>query len=166
LSPSSESSARPTGDVELALADRRATARLGDAIARVLAPGDLVLLSGDLGAGKTFLAGEIARALGVDAGTAVPSPTFTLVREYGTPRAPLLHADLYRLLDAPETLAVEVERLDLRARLGDGAIALVEWGDAAADLLGEVALRVSLALDGDESRIATLSGRLACTMSV
>jgi tRNA threonylcarbamoyl adenosine modification protein YjeE len=150
----------------VALADRRATTRFGGAVARALRPGDLVLLSGGLGAGKTFLAGAIAHALGVDSGTAVPSPTFTLVREYETPRGLLLHADLYRLLDSPETLAVEVERLDLRARLGDGAIALVEWGDSAADFLGSVALRVSLTLEGAASRMAKLSGRLACTMDV
>jgi tRNA threonylcarbamoyl adenosine modification protein YjeE len=160
------SSGRASGDVEVALANRRATTRLGSVLARYLRPGDLVLLSGDLGAGKTFLAGAIAHALGLDAGTAVPSPTFTLVREYETPRAPLLHADLYRLLDAPEALAAEVERLDLRVRLGDGAIVLVEWGDAAADVLGDVALRVRLTLSGAASRIATLSGRLACTMDV
>ncbi len=159
-------SAPPSSDVEVVLPNRRATSRLGSAIARALAPGDLVLLSGDLGAGKTFLAGAIAHALGLDAGTAVQSPTFTLVREYETPRAPLLHADLYRLLDAPDALAAEVERLDLRARIGDGAIAVVEWGDSAADFLGDVALRVHLTLSGAASRIATLSGRLACTMDL
>jgi tRNA threonylcarbamoyl adenosine modification protein YjeE len=151
-------------DVEVVLPNRRATTRLGVTIARGLGPGDLVLLSGDLGAGKTCLAGAIAHGLGLDAGTAVQSPTFTLVREYETPRGALLHADLYRLLDAPDALAAEVERLDLRARLDDGAIALVEWGDSAADLLGDVALRVRLTLDGPTSRIATLSGRVACTM--
>ena len=124
-------------------------------IARSLEPGDLVVLSGDLGAGKTFLARAIARALGV--GENVTSPTFALVQEYATRRAPLVHADLYRLR-GPE-LAVEVVRLGLRERRREGAILLVEWGeDAVAALGGEPALAVSLAITGERERVAILSG--------
>jgi tRNA threonylcarbamoyladenosine biosynthesis protein TsaE len=125
----------------------------------MLSPGDLVLLSGELGAGKTFLARAIARGLGVRG--RVTSPTFTLVQEYTTTKGTLVHADLYRLLDAPAGLAAEVERLGLRERRGEGAIVLVEWGDDAASALGgDVALQVRLTI-ADKLRTAVLEGRLA-----
>jgi tRNA threonylcarbamoyladenosine biosynthesis protein TsaE len=137
------------------LRSRRDTRRLGAAIARVLEAGDVVILSGDLGAGKTFLVGAVARSLGVEG--SVTSPTFALVHEYATPRAPLVHADLYRLRGPG--LAAEVARLGLRERRREGAILLVEWGeDAAAALGGEPALEVSLAITGERERVATLSG--------
>jgi tRNA threonylcarbamoyladenosine biosynthesis protein TsaE len=118
-------------------------------------PGYLVLLSGDLGAGKTVLAGAIARAFGVK--TAVTSPTFALVCEYETPRGSLLHADLYRLLGAG--LAAEVARLGLRERRSEGAMMVVEWGDDAIDSLGGAAeLRVHLDGAGGRSRTASISG--------
>jgi len=158
--------------MEIALASRRDTTRLGAAIARALEPGDLVILDGDLGAGKTYLAGAIAHALGVPAREAVTSPTFTLVHEYATPKATLLHVDLYRLLDSAVGIDAEVARLGLRERRGDGAIVLVEWGARAEDALGgDAALVVSLAMPADEkakkrARVARLSGprASACTM--
>ena len=138
-----------------ALSDTR---RLGRAIAAALHPGDLVLLSGDLGAGKTLLAGAIARALGVR--TAVTSPTFALVCEYETPRGPLLHVDLYRLLG--DALAAEVARLGLRERRSEGAMMLVEWGDEAVDLLGGApAFEVRLTPAGARGRTASVSGARA-----
>jgi tRNA threonylcarbamoyladenosine biosynthesis protein TsaE len=134
---------------------RRDTRRLGAAIAGVLEAGDLAVLSGDLGAGKTFLVRAVARALGVE--TAVTSPTFALVQEYATKRAPLVHVDLYRLRGPG--LAAEVARLGLRERRREGAILLVEWGEDAAEALGgEPDLVVSLAIAGELERVATLSG--------
>jgi tRNA threonylcarbamoyladenosine biosynthesis protein TsaE len=136
---------------------RRDTRRLGRAIARVLVPGDLLILSGDLGSGKTFLVRAVARSLGVV--QRVTSPTFTLVQEHATPRGPLVHADLYRLLRDPRTLWLEVVRLGLRERRGEGAFVVVEWGEDAIDALGGApALAVSLATRGDHERTATLSG--------
>jgi len=149
----------------LALRTRRDTRSLGAAIARVLAPGDLAILSGETGAGKTFLVRAIARALGADA--RVTSPTFALVHEYPTPRGVLVHADLYRLFPSPGTdasrsLETDVAALGLRERRGDGAILVVEWGEEAVELLGgRPALVVSLAIAGENERTATLSGARA-----
>jgi tRNA threonylcarbamoyladenosine biosynthesis protein TsaE len=140
------------------LRTRRDTRRLGAAIARALGPGDLVVLSGDLGAGKTFLVRAVARELGV--AQAVTSPTFTLVQEYATARAPLVHVDLYRVLGP--RLTEEVARLGLRERRAEGAIVLVEWGeDAIAALGGAPALVVSLRIAGPSQRAASLSGARA-----
>ncbi len=142
------------------LPSRRHTVRLGRAIADVLEPGDLVLLDGDLGAGKTFLARAIARGLGVGASVAIASPTFTLVQEYETPRGVLLHADLYRLRDAAsrETTLRDVRRLGLAERRGEGAILVVEWSaDLVDELGGDAALHVALAVVG-AGRQARLEG--------
>jgi tRNA threonylcarbamoyladenosine biosynthesis protein TsaE len=137
------------------LRTRRDTRRLGAEIARALQPGDLVILSGDLGAGKTFLVRAIARALGVTG--RVTSPTFTLVQEYATERGVLAHVDLYRLLG--DKLPQELARLGLRERRAEGAMVLVEWGEAAAEALGgEPVRRVSLAIAGESAREATLTG--------
>jgi tRNA threonylcarbamoyladenosine biosynthesis protein TsaE len=142
------------------LRTRRDTQRLGAAIARVVSPGDLAIFTGDLGAGKTFLVRAILRALGVPG--AVTSPTFTLVQEYSTARAPFVHADLYRLLGDPQRLPTEVARLGLRERRGEGAIVVVEWGeDALAPLGGHPALIVALVIAGERARVATLSGSRA-----
>lgn len=140
------------------LSSRRDTTRLGHRIAEKLVPGDLVLLSGDLGAGKTFLARAIARALGVPASVAIASPTFTLVQEYETPRGTLLHADLYRLRDEGEGTLRDVRRLGLAERRAEGAILVVEWGEGLeAELGGAVTLSVAMKLEAD-GRSATVVG--------
>ncbi|MDQ3569604.1 MAG: tRNA (adenosine(37)-N6)-threonylcarbamoyltransferase complex ATPase subunit type 1 TsaE [Actinomycetota bacterium] len=100
------------------------TRQLGALVAPLALPGDVILLSGDLGAGKTTLAQGFARGLGVE--DAVVSPTFTLVRHYQG-RLPLVHCDVYRLDHLQEVLD-----LGLGEMLDDGAVALVEWGDVAA----------------------------------
>src|SRR5690606_34220382 len=89
------------GPVRVHLADEAATARLGEDIAAILAPGDAILLSGDLGMGKTTLARALIRALAGDDGLDVPSPTFTMVQPYAG-RVPVHHFDLYRLASADE----------------------------------------------------------------
>src|SRR4029079_7674930 len=88
----------------VALATEQATERLLTDIAAALEPGDLVTLSGDLGAGKTFFARAMVRYLADNPDIPVPSPTFTLLQSYDLPRFPLVHADLYRL-EGPGELA-------------------------------------------------------------
>ncbi len=142
--------------------DPESTRRLGAALGALARPGDLVLLVGGLGAGKTVLAQGFAAGLGVEG--PVTSPTFTLVRQYrcgpGAPVRQLLHADLYRL----DHLA-EVADLALPELLEGDAVALVEWGDVGAPVLGEGALEITLVPEtngsgeGAERRAVTLVGR-------
>lgn len=136
---------------DVPLRTRRDSVKLGQEIAKLLRPGDLVLLSGPLGSGKTFVARAIARALGVGDETRITSPTFTLVQEYEIASGTLLHADLYRLLEDTEKLEREVANLGLRERLRDGAIAIVEWGDDAISFLGGAPrVRVAFDISGEE----------------
>jgi len=133
----------------LSLPDLAATAALGARIAARLAPGDLVALSGELGAGKTTLARAILAALGVT--EAVPSPTFTLVQSYETPGMTVNHYDLYRI-----ARAAEMDELGMDEALEDGA-ALVEWPERAEDRLPPDRLTVLLTQE-DGARLALLSG--------
>jgi len=138
----------------LDLADRRATIRLARRLAPRLAPSDLVILSGDLGSGKTFFARALCRALGVPPDVDVTSPTFTLLHEYAA-RLPILHADAYRLRDETELLA-----LGIREARREGALLLVEWGQPYVELLGGEALVVTL------EHTASPTGRRATLASV
>lgn len=132
---------------EAALPDLAAVSRLGAAIAKRLAPGDVVALSGDLGAGKTTLARDILRARG-HAGE-VPSPTFTLIQDYDLPGLAIAHVDLYRVKNA-----AELTELGLDDALAAGA-ALIEWPQIAQDWLPPETLTVALTT---EPRCATLCG--------
>src|SRR5262245_6290951 len=127
---------------------RRDTLALGRRVAAELEPGDLVVLGGPLGAGKTFLTRAICRALGLPPSIRVPSPTFTLVHEHPT-KPPLSHADLYRL-ETPE----QVRALGLDAQRDDGRVLIVEWGAPYVELLGGDALVVELSF---APRAATIS---------
>jgi tRNA threonylcarbamoyl adenosine modification protein YjeE len=133
----------------IALPDLSATAALGAAIAAELQPGDAVALWGELGAGKTALARAVLRTLGVTED--VPSPTFTLVQSYDTPRLKVGHFDLYRL-KRPR----EIEQLGLEEALDGGAV-LVEWPERAPEALPVDALHVRLGLEGNR-RMARLTG--------
>jgi tRNA threonylcarbamoyl adenosine modification protein YjeE len=136
--------------LERHLPDERATARLGEDIAMALRLGDVLAISGDLGAGKTTLARGLIRAMAEDAALDVPSPTFTLEQSYET-RIPLHHFDLYRLSSPPE-----LDELGLYEMLTTGA-ALVEWPERAGGLLPKEAVEVELTHDG-EGRLARIAG--------
>lgn len=116
------------------------THAVASAIAGVVRAGDIIVLAGEMGAGKTAFAQGFGAALGVD--EPITSPTFTLVHSYDSGRVPLHHADLYRL----DNLG-EVADLALLELAEDGVV-LVEWGDAAADELGD---HLELFISVDES---------------
>ena len=136
------------------------TEAFGEEIGRDLAAGDVLLLSGPLGAGKTALVRGLARGLGV-AGT-VASPTFVIAREHppsGDGPA-LVHVDAYRLGAAGDPagaadIAAELDDLDLDTEL-DRAVVAVEWGSGVADGLSESAVEVVLERREDDTRVATL----------
>jgi len=131
------------------LADEAATARFGEDLALALQPGDVVLLSGDLGAGKSALARAVLRTLADDPALEVPSPTFTLVQSYGG-RLPAWHVDLYRIASP-----AELDELGL-AEAQEGGVLLVEWPERAHDAWPSDAIRITLTPEGDGRRL-TLS---------
>lgn len=122
----------------VALPTRRATIHFARSVARALRPGDLYVLSGPLGAGKTFFVRAVCRALGLDRSLRVTSPTFTLVHEYPT-TPPVVHADLYRLSGVQD-----VEDLGLGEQRGAGKVLFVEWGDSVVGALGGDAVVIEL----------------------
>ena len=133
------------------------TLALGERVAEVLLPAPkLIVLRGDLGAGKTTLVKGIAAALGAAAEEDVTSPTFTLVNEYAGPKVRLYHLDLYRLETERELLTLGLDEI---AEQPD-ALVLVEWGEKFASVMeradGEIAIE---RLDGDERAFLICVGR-------
>jgi tRNA threonylcarbamoyladenosine biosynthesis protein TsaE len=128
------------------------TEAVGARIASRLQPGAVVLLSGDVGAGKTTMIRGACRALGVSG--PVTSPTFTIGQRYGGGRMPVSHLDLYRL----QTLEGEDPAL-LEDYLRPEGVAFVEWPDAGEGRLDRVALAVRLAHAGEERRRIELDWR-------
>ena len=124
----------------VALANEEATRALMVDIAAALAPGDLLTLSGDLGAGKTTFARALIRHLAGDQTVGVPSPTFTLMQAYELPRFSLVHADLYRLSGPGELAELGFEDI------APGAVTLLEWPDRAACFLPADRLDIALTL--------------------
>jgi tRNA threonylcarbamoyladenosine biosynthesis protein TsaE len=124
------------------------TRALGAALGRVLRPGDVVVLAGDLGAGKTTFAQGVASALGIE--EPVTSPTFTIVQEYDG-AIPLVHVDVYRL----ETIG-ELHDLGFEEIVDEARITLIEWGDMVAPALptDRLSVRLELAV-GDDERFIT-----------
>jgi N-acetylmuramate 1-kinase len=122
------------------LPNEEALHRLVQDIAIVLEPGDLITLSGDLGAGKTTLARALIRHLAGDPTVEVPSPTFTLMQTYDLPRFALVHADLYRVTGASELTELGFEDLP------SGAVTLLEWPDRAAGFLPTDRLDIAITL--------------------
>jgi tRNA threonylcarbamoyladenosine biosynthesis protein TsaE len=126
-------------------ASATATVELGHALAELARPTDVILLSGDLGAGKTTFSQGFGLGLGID--EQITSPTFTLVRSY-TGRLDLYHLDVYRL-DLGE-----VADLGLNEVVDDESVTLIEWGDMVVPLLGKDHLEIRITLgDGDDDRI-------------
>ena len=131
--------------VDVELPDLAATRRLGERLAGGLRAGDLVVLSGPLGAGKTSLTQGLAAGLGVRG--AVTSPTFVLARAHRGP-LPLLHVDAYRLRDAGPR-ALDLADLDLEDALEDGVV-VVEWGEGLVERLSPSVVSVALSRPDDE----------------
>lgn len=129
--------ARPPRDVDVITHSLDQTRRIGARLAALLGPGDLVLLEGSFGAGKTTFTQGLARGLGVDADY-VTSPTFTLINEYRG-QVPLYHVDLYRLDTVQQ--AADLGLLDYIE--GDG-VTVIEWPERAAGLLPAEHLLVTL----------------------
>ena len=124
-----------------------ATEAIAGRLVRDLPAGAIVMLSGDVGAGKTTFVRGAMHALGHPG--RVTSPTFTIVNRYDDGRVPVSHLDLYRLGDAG--LADEDPAL-LEEELAGDRIVFIEWPQAAADELGEIALRVTLSHEGGDRR--------------
>lgn len=140
-------------DTELELPTAEDTERFGERLGAGLSAGDLVLLSGPLGAGKTVVARGIGRALGVSG--PVTSPTFVIAREHppapGGRGVPLVHVDAYRLGGT-----AELDDLDLDTDLAE-AVVVIEWGEGLAEGLSERHLLVRLQRRADDSRVAVVT---------
>lgn len=121
------------------------TESLGSRLASSLRPGDVVVLAGGLGAGKTLFAKGLATGLGVE--EAVVSPSFVLVREYRSGFMPVIHADVYRLGSINE-----FEDLDVLEMSKDGVL-VIEWGEAVESVLPRDHLRIEFSVEGDGARV-------------
>lgn len=132
---------------EFATGSPEETIALGRELAQMLEPPKLVLLRGDLGAGKTTLVKGIAQAFQAASEDDVTSPTFTLIHEYRGPRATLYHIDLYRV-DTQR----ELDTLGLDDLMGEGNILLIEWGEKFPRFQKERDVEIALARTGDSDR--------------
>lgn len=130
------------------------TTAFGRTLVDLLAPPKLVLLRGDLGAGKTTLIKGIAAAFEAAPEEDVTSPTFTLVHEYRGPRATLYHIDLYRV-DTPR----ELETLGLDDLISEKSILLIEWGEKFSRFVRERDVEIRLEHVGENERKISITGR-------
>lgn len=130
------------------LPSNEATIALGEMVGKNLRPGDILLLEGDLGAGKTTFAQGVAKGLGVD--EFVNSPTFVIINEYFSGRLPLYHMDLYRVEDESQLYDLGIEEYFF----GNG-VCLVEWPAIALPLMPEEVAWIRLEQSGD-GRVVTL----------
>ncbi len=121
------------------------TFAFGRELAGQLRAGDVVALTGDLGAGKTVLVKGIAAGLGVE--QEVTSPTFTIIHEYRGGRLPLVHVDLYRLDSLQQALAIGIEDY-----LGGDGVTVIEWAEKIEPLLPEHTRRIHLAIEDEHTR--------------
>jgi len=123
------------------LPDEAATGKLAAQIAEWVGPGDLVALSGDLGAAKTTFARALIRRLTGDPQLEAPSPTFTLMQAYEAPDFPIVHADFYRIRQPDELLNLGWEEAT------EGALTIVEWPERAGEFLEPDRLAIAFHLD-------------------
>lgn len=130
------------------------TVALGRSLAAMLAPPKLVVLRGDLGAGKTTLVKGIAEAFHAASAEEVTSPTFTLIHEYHGPQVSLYHVDLYRV-DTPRQL----ETLGLDDLVADNSILLIEWGEKFPHLRQDQDVEIALERLGEDGRKIQLTTR-------
>src|SRR5579872_1414666 len=154
---------QPLHTFSLTLADETATAQLMADLALLVGRGDLITLSGDLGAGKTAAARAMIRHLARDDALEVPSPTFTLAQSYDLASLPVLHADLYRVGDTSE-----LDELGLMP-FPDDVLVLLEWPDRAADALPEDRIDIQLSSQsalGPSSRFCVITGYGAAAAKV
>ena len=129
------------------------TIRTGKRVGRLLQPGDVVALVGDLGTGKTQFIKGLAEGMGVGKATYVSSPSFTLINEYPG-RIPLYHIDLFRL-DSEK----EAEGLGLEEYVRGNGIAAIEWADKISSLLPEELLSVKIHYTGEHTRSLEIIGK-------
>jgi tRNA threonylcarbamoyladenosine biosynthesis protein TsaE len=124
---------------------------LGDVLGRIVQPGDIITLTGSLGAGKTALTQAIGRGLGVDPRIYITSPTFSLLHEFKG-RIPLYHMDLYRLGSESE-----IESLGLPEYFYGDGLTVIEWPERLGNLMPEERLHIDLVISGESSRTAKLT---------
>jgi tRNA threonylcarbamoyladenosine biosynthesis protein TsaE len=125
------------------------TEKLGMELARQLRPGDVVILIGEIGAGKTTFVRGLARGLGIP-DSSVVSPSFVLVRQYTTGRMPLYHADLFRLENLPQAASVGLEEC-----YEAGGVTLIEWANKVPGVLPEQFLEIRFEAPDPETRRLT-----------
>jgi len=133
----------------LATSSPEQTRAFAQQLGALLQPGDVIVLAGEMGAGKTAFTKGVALALGID--EPVASPTFTIVREYQA-RIPLVHVDVYRLDHVQE-----LHDLGLDDLLGEEAVTVVEWGDKVSAALPGDRLDIRIEFgEGDDDRVFTI----------
>lgn len=128
------------------------TRQLADGLAPLLVPGDVLVLAGDLGAGKTTFVQGLAKGLGIV--ERVTSPTFILMKEYPGGRFPLMHLDVYRLGKIQEVIDLGIDEF-----LDPSYVVAVEWGDMVEPLLPREHLKVEITHDGADVRTISLLGQ-------
>jgi len=137
--------------IELRTSTPGATRRIGERIGRLLHAGDVVLLSGELGAGKTVLAQGIGRGMGI--ADPIKSSSFVIMNEYQGPELRMYHADLYRLEDPEQVAELALDEL------AASGVLVVEWPERAPDELPPEHLRIELAYDGAKGRAIRFDAR-------
>jgi len=139
--------------IKLKLNDAEATTSFGKLLGRFLVRGQVIALSGELGAGKTTLVKAIASGIGIPKEVIVSSPSYTLINEYEG-RMPLYHFDLYRLESASE-----IYDLGFSEYIEDNGISVIEWADVAPEVLPANHLEIKILILEEDEREIILTGK-------